>query len=172
MGDDRSIGYKGKDQGPRDEAVYLRLGTRAPQCKYPGCTVTEWRMLTGDGPDDILCYEHRCLLQRRSTTERHHPAGRKNDPSVAVEIPGNTHRYLDECKRAWPAKTRTNPEGSPALQAAAYVRAAMDWLVLVIEWFLGRAAVFLERLDEALTSRHGRCWWETFELGELCAPGK
>jgi hypothetical protein len=151
------------EQDLRKEEAYRRFGTRKPKCVKPGCDVTDWRMLTGDTPDTILCYEHACEHQGRPTNELQHVIGCKVDNELAVSIPGNAHRYLDSRKGEWPAKTRVNPEGSPTLKAAAYIRAAIDWLMFLIEHLLAKVVGFLESQDAALTASHGPRYW--VELG-------
>jgi len=154
------------DAEARAEAAYERFGTRKPHCTAPGCTEADWRSLTGSYPD-IKCYEHRAAEQGRSPTERQHPAGRANDPQLEVPMPGNHHRPMDDYKADWPEKTRLNPEGSPALRAAAYVHAAWDWLRVIGERLLAPVAAWLEALEERMCELHGPRWWEAIGLPDL-----
>lgn len=155
-----------RDAEARAEDAYERFGTRTPSCTVPGCAEADWRALTGTDPD-IRCYEHRAIEQDRSSVERQHPAGRPNDPDTEVLMPGNSHRIMDDFKADWPQRTRLNPEGSPALRVAAYLRAAWDWLRLSGERLLVPAIGWLEALEAHMCALHGPRWWEAIGLPNL-----
>lgn len=157
------------DAEARAEDAYERFGTRKPHCSVSGCGESDWRALTGTYPD-IKCYEHRAVEQGRSPIERQHPAGCANDPQTEVPMPGNHHRTMDDYKADWPERTRQNPEGSPALRAAANVRAVLDWLRVICERMLSGVATWLEDLDERMTELHGPRWWETVGLPDGLGP--
>ena len=154
------------DAEARAEDAFERFGTRKPHCSVCGCPVSDWRALTGDEPEHLVCYEHRAERQGRSPIEDQHPSGRHNDARFTVPFTGNLHRATDDGKKDWPKKTLHNPEGSPALKAAACVRATGDWLLMIVGCLLGWVALFLEWLDERLTDLHGRRWWDEFGLPE------
>ena len=153
--------YEANDEDVRRERAYDGFGTRTPRCSTPGCTETDWRLITGSEPDKLLCYEHAAEAAGRSPVEEQHPPGRANDPTFTVPFLGNLHRVMDEAKRDWPERTMRNPDGSPMLKAAACVRAAADWLRLIIERLLGWVPVLLEATDAALTEHVGPAWWTT-----------
>ncbi len=150
----------------RAEDAFERLGTRSPHCSVPGCGESDWRALTG-AYLNIKCYEHRCAQQGRSTVERHHPAGRKNNPKMEVTMAANDHRVMDDYKVDWPEETRRNPEGSPALRAAANLRSARDWLVMIAERLLAPVIAWLEALEKCMRKRHGPRWWEALGLPNM-----
>jgi hypothetical protein len=154
------------DAEDRAEDAYERFGTRKPRCSVPGCPVTDWGQLTGDEPEHLLCYEHRAEEQGRSPIEVHHLIGRHNDAQLTMPFLGNLHRATDDGKKDWPTRTLRNPEGSPALKAAACVRSAGDLLLVIVGCVLLWVALFLEWLDKRLTDEHGPRWWETLDLPE------
>jgi hypothetical protein len=157
------------DAEARAEDAFERFGTREPHCRVPNCPVSDQRQITGDDDEQLICYEHRAEQQGRSPIEDQHPAGRHNDAQFTVPFTGNLHRAMDDGKKDWPTKTLLNPDGSPALKAAACVRATGDWLLMIVGCLLGWVALFLEWLDERLTDLHGRRWWEELGLPEQFA---
>ncbi|MHB1325173.1 MAG: hypothetical protein ACYC0L_03050 [Thermoleophilia bacterium] len=150
----------------RAEDAYERFGTRQPHCSVAGCAESDWRALTGTDPD-IKCYEHSCVQRGRSVVERHHPAGRINDPDMEVTMAANDHRIIDSYKADWPEETRLNPEGSPALRAAANLRSARDWLVMIAERLLAPVIAWLEALEKCMRKLHGPRWWEALGLPDM-----
>lgn len=152
--------YEPSDEDRRRERAYEGFGTRNPKCSVPGCGETNWRLITGSDPDSLLCYEHAAEAAGRSPIEGQHPPGHNNDQQFVVPMLGNLHRLADEYKRDWPERTLRNPEGSPALKAAACVRAVIDWLRLMIDRMLGWIPPFLEWLDAKLSELHGAQWWQ------------
>lgn len=157
------------DAEARAEDAFERFDTRKPHCNWPGCPVTDWRALTGDDPDRLICYEHLAEQQGRTPVEKQHPIGHHNDEQFTVPFTGNLHRAMDERKKDWPEQTLKNPEGSPLRKAAACVRTADDWLQVIVFCVLGWVALFLEWLDERLSSLHGKRWWEGPEFGGITA---
>jgi hypothetical protein len=145
----------------RREQRLLALGTRSPRCSVEGCTETEPFALTGVAPN-ILCREHLADTQGHSWIEEHHPAGRHNDPST-VPVPANEHGVLSELQALWPRGTLRNPEASPLVRAAAWLRAWLDILRLIVDRTVDRIPAALENLDALLTDRLGPEWWN--ELG-------
>lgn len=144
----------------RREAAYERLRTRQPRCQH--CRETDPFTLHGEHPD-ITCYECFARSAGRSTTELHHPAGRRNSRAT-VPIPGNDHRVLSDIQRDWPERTLRNPDGSPLLAAAAAIRGWLDVLWLIIKRSVGHVPAFLELLDERLRLQYGDRWWEALGL--------
>src|SRR5262245_45580839 len=114
---DQKINRKRKT-GKRDvrrENKLRRLGTREQKCV--NCGENAPVPLTGRAPD-IICYECQAKASERSPIERHHPAGRNNDP-FTIPIPGNDHRFLSDLQKDWPPETLRNPNASPLRKAAA-----------------------------------------------------
>jgi len=144
----------------RLEERLRELGTLTPHCTWPGCGETSPFALTGVHPD-IRCYEHHGELAGRLWLEAHHPAGRHNDPSTAP-VPGNEHRVLSERQLLWPQETLRNPDGSPLLRAAAWIRGWLDILWLILVRGVGWIPVFLEELDAWLREQFGPRWWDEF----------
>lgn len=155
--------YEPNDEDRRRERALEGFGTREPHCSVPGCGETDWRLMTGDDPKHVLCYEHSAEAAGRSGIELQHPAGQHNDSDTQVPMPGNLHRLMDEAKREWPLETLRNPDGSPLRQAAASVRCVADWLRLIIDRLLGWIPPVLEALDTKLAELFGAQWW--LEIG-------
>ena len=141
----------------RLEQQYRRLGTRNPICAWPGCGETNPFTLTGRDPD-ISCYEHDLLRVGKKSYEAHHVAG-KHNADVTVDVPGNDHRVLSERQRFWPDDTLRNPEHSPLLVAAAFIRGWLN-VMQVIERSVGWIPEFLEWLNWILVDQYGSDWWE------------
>ena len=141
----------------RLELQYRRLGTRNPVCAWPGCGETNPFTLTGRDPD-ISCYEHDLLRVGKKPYEAHHVAG-KHNADVTVDVPGNDHRILSELQRFWPDDTLRNPEHSPLLVAAAFIRGWLN-VMQVIERSVGWIPEFLEWLNRILVDQYGADWWE------------
>src|SRR5215510_7305001 len=135
----------------RRENCLQRLGTREPKCGR--CGENDPFTLTGREPD-IICYECQMKVSKRSPIERHHPAGRNNDP-FTIPIPGNDHRVLSDLQKDWPQETLRNPTGSPLRKAAATIRGFLDVLRLFIERLFGWIPDFLETLDGKLIELFG-----------------
>jgi hypothetical protein len=147
----------GNDSERRREAHFRRLGTRSPQCRWPGCEEVDPEALTGAYPE-IFCQEHLDAQSGKQSFERHHPFGQHND-AASVPIPTNDHRVLSDFQRDWPERTLRNPDHSPLRKAAAMVRGWLDVLKIIIERILGWVPAFLERLDDRLTALFGASWW-------------
>jgi len=111
----------------RRENRLQRLGTREPMCA--NCGENDSVALTRHAAD-IICYECQAKASNRSPIERHHPAGRNNDP-FTIPIPGNDHRILSDLQRDWPQDTLRNPTDSPLRKAAATMRGFLDMLRLL-----------------------------------------
>jgi hypothetical protein len=127
------------------------LGSRFPKCSRCG----------ESNPVALatICYECQSRGQGKSPIENNHFAGRSND-SVTVSMPGNDHRVVTDLQQDWPLETLRNPNGSPALKAAASIRGFLNLLTLVIRRILGWVPEFLESLDEYLVRRIGPDWWK------------
>lgn len=157
---------EGADMGELDEfadalarARDLRrrqLGTPAPKCG--SCGEGDPLALSGVSPT-LRCYECLAIEQGRRAVEAHHVAGRANDPSDTVGLPGNDHRVVSALQARWDAKTLRNPDGSPLLQAAAGIRGWLDVLVVILDRSVGWVPAFLEWLDAALRLKIGPAWW-------------
>jgi hypothetical protein len=88
---------------------------------------------------------------------------------MEVPMAANDHRVMDSYKADWPKETRLNPDGSPALRAAAYLRSVCDWLMMIAERLLGPVIAWLESLDKRLRELDGPRWWEALGLADLLA---
>jgi len=144
----------------REQHLQRLASGRDPQCAR--CRESEPAALVVDG-GEVLCYECQAEQNGRSVIERHHIAGRHNDPAT-VALPGNAHRLLSDEQRAWPVETLRNPTASPLRQIAAWIRGWLD-LLRVVAVRLTPFPVFLERLDDDLTARDGEGWWRRLERG-------
>jgi hypothetical protein len=146
------------DRDERREQRLRQLGTRSPRCR--GCPETDTFALSGVHPD-IVCYECLAIEQGRSPIEGHHVSGRANDPDDVIDLPGNDHRPVSAAQLRWPAETLRNPDGSPALRAAAAIRGWLEVLALIMDRTVGWVPRFLEWLDGALRTAIGPAWWTT-----------
>lgn len=144
----------------RRENQLRRLGTRTPECVK--CGESNPSALTGVSPE-IICYESQAKASNRTPIERHHPAGRNNDP-FTIPMPGNEHRILSDMQKDWPPETLRNPNASPLRKAAAMIRGFLDLLRLLIERIFGWIPDFLETLDEKLIELFGAVWWKVLGL--------
>jgi hypothetical protein len=143
----------------RREQRLRALGTRSPQCAAPGCEETDPFGLTGVAPH-IVCPEHLADAQGRSRVESHHVAGRHNDPCTIPTL-ANDHGALSALQASWPRETLRNPNGSPLVRMAAWLRGWLDILLVIIDRSVGRIPAGLENLDALLTEHAGPDWWET-----------
>jgi hypothetical protein len=151
----------------RREQRLRALGTRSPRCSVAGCAETDPFALTGVAPT-ILCREHLADALGHDWTEEHHPPGQHNDPST-VPVPANDHGMLSELQALWPRDTLRNPDASPLVRAAAWLRAWLDMLRLIIDRAVGRIPAALEDLDTLLTKfigQRGGISWREFIRGQ------
>ena len=111
------------------------------------------------GSDPVICAACDRKKRDKSTSDRHHVAGRSNSPAT-IPIPVNDHRArLSTDQHDWPRQTLENPNGSPLLAAAACVRGFADTLFYLIEKFLLWIPGLLEALDAFLFEKLGPKWW-------------
>ena len=123
------------------------------------------------GSNPTKCAECECVAKGRTTTDRHHYAGRANNPAT-IPIPVNDHRaILSVAQAEWPRSTLSNTEGSPLLAGAACLRGCTDTILYLIEKGLLWLADMLEKLDEFLVKKLGPKWWANTEI-EQFAPKK
>ena len=83
-------------------------------------------------PEGILCYECARELEHRPTSEYHHLIGRKLDPSLAIYVPGNVHRLLDDAKRDWEMTMRRLKIHQPLLRRRAILYAIRDFCAVIV----------------------------------------
>jgi hypothetical protein len=103
--------------------------------------------------------------------DKHHPAGRAND-STTVEIPTNDHiAVLSEDQHDWPIQTLENPDGDPALRAAACIRGVRSTVHYLVDTAVSWIVFFLETLSAFLVKANGRYWWRDTPL-ESFAPAR
>lgn len=140
----------------RHELKRRRLG-RDDVC--PRCGEPDIRALQKSG-ESTICAECRLKEQGLPPYERHHPAGRSNDPFV-VPNPANIHASLSDDQVDWPEETLRNPDGDIFHALAAWMRGIHDTLVH-IALKLGEWAVTLEYMARFLEERIGPNWWKEF----------
>lgn len=156
------------DRIARDDAKRARLG-QYPACAECGESATSClqrsRIRTADGTTrtTVLCADCRLVWQGKRPSERHHLAGRNNDPATAA-IPANEHAILSDAQHDWPERTLRNPDGSPLLRAAGALRGWLDVLRVVLERTVGWIPDLLEFLDAALGKTLGDRWWEAADM--------
>jgi len=122
-------------------------------------------------PDSAWCAECQRKHLGTATEDGHHYAGASNDPTK-FPVPVNDHRAdLTTAQLDWPKQTRENPDGSPALAAAARVRGFVDTVVFLIRKGLLWVAEMFEKLDAALVKRLGPKWWHGMGLPSI-APAQ
>jgi hypothetical protein len=110
-----------------------------------------------------------CIRRSRghSESDNHHIFGRANSEFTML-IPVNDHRVdLSGPQNAWPVKTLENPDRSPLLARAAFVRGFADINAYLIGKFLLQSAEMLELLDTELEKKWGKQWWKRMKLKEL-----
>ena len=76
---------------------------------------------------------------------------------------------LSELQALWPRDTLRNPDASPLVRAAAWLRAWLDMLRLIIDRAVGRIPAALEDLDTLLTKfigQRGGISWREFIRGQ------
>lgn len=154
----------------RHDRKRAQLGqyAKCADCQIDG--ILELRRVKVNGLGDqatevVLCAKCHLTRQGKGATERHHPAGRANDP-FTVAIAANDHAVLSDMQQDWPPQTLRNREGSPLLAMAAAVRGWLDVLRLIIERSVGWIPDRLEQLDGILRVQVSPAWWTMpgFEL--------
>ena len=123
------------------------------------CGESDFRVLQRtDG--ETLCAECRLDTQGKPRLERHHPAGRHNDPFI-VPIPANDHAVMSDFQIDWPEETLRNPQGDVLHRRAAWLRSNRDSLmhqaIEVETW-----ATELEELADFLSDEWRPDWYERF----------
>lgn len=147
---------------PRDpEAVYVRKSI-ATRRKGVGarCACGEARpeALTRE-KSRVICQECKRKEKGMKTTDNHHPASKANSPTT-VTIPANDHcAELNTAQYDWPTRTLENPDGSPLLKAAAWVRGFIDTILCMIKNGLHWVAEMLEKADAFLVEELGPKYW-------------
>lgn len=136
----------------------LKLG---PGTRCAGCSEADLRAL--QRTELVLCAECRLALSGKATSERHHPAGRHNDPFQAP-FPANAHAILTDAQRDWPRETFRNPDRDFFLTLAAWLRFFADTFCHLAEVAMEWAAE-LERRATHVTQHLGPRWWTAMEEG-------
>lgn len=136
----------------------LRLG---PDASCTRCGESD--RLSLQVTESILCAECRLALAGKPTTERHHPAGRHNDP-FASPPPANPHAAFSDAQIAWPQETLRNPEHDFLRTLAAWLRFFADTFRYLSEQAYGWATT-LESYSVHLASTLGTQWWTGIEEG-------
>jgi hypothetical protein len=102
----------------------------------------------GSGAACLICGEtNPDALRRtqRTLLERHHLAGRANDPELTVVVCLNHHAILSELQRDSGIDLRADPNRSPARRTAALLRGLADLFQLLASSLRWHA----DQLDEA-----------------------
>jgi hypothetical protein len=110
-----------------------------------------------------------CVRKSRGHSEfdGHHVFGEANSEFTML-IPVNDHRAdLSGPQNAWPANTLQNPDKSPLLARAAFIRGFADINAYLISRFLFQSAETLELLDTELEKKLGKKWWKRTKLSGL-----
>ena len=108
----------------------------------------------------------KCDRKRRnqSTSDQHHVFSKANSP-LTISIPVNDHReFFNEAQNDWPPRILENPEKSPLLTAAAFIRGFADLIVYLMKNFLLRIAEMLERLDTMEMKKLPKDRWKHMKL--------
>ena len=141
--------------------AYQRKATAARRFGgHTQCACGEARpeaLIAGSNP--TICTA--CDRKRRGKTtfDDHHVAGKANNPAT-TPIPANDHRAeLNVAQYNWPKETRENPDGSPLLAAAAFIRGFVDTIFYLIDKLLLWIPEMLEKLNALLVEKSGRKWW-------------
>jgi hypothetical protein len=116
------------------------------------------------GRKPTICAKCERTKRKVVTEDRHHVAGKANDPTT-IRVPANDHRArLSVDQYDWPRPTLENPDGSPLLASAACIRGFVDTMLYLIEKILLPKAETLETLDAYLKNTLGPKWWENSPL--------
>ncbi len=90
-----------------------------------------------------------------SVIDGHHAAG-QNNHCATVPIPVNDHRArMSVAQYSWPVRTLRNPDRSPLLAVAAYVRSLQDFADYIDDVLPPEK---LESLDADLVRKFGSDW--------------
>jgi hypothetical protein len=117
--------------------------------------------------NQVICMECNRKKKGMKTTDKHHVAGAANSP-VTITLPANDHvAELTTAQHDWPKSTLENPDGSPLLAAAAYVRGFIDTILHLVEKGLHWIADMLEKADACLKEKLGPQWWLGTPLEEF-----
>jgi len=124
------------------------------------------------GTKPRICAACKRIKSGQTTTDRHHFAGRTNNPTT-IPVPVNDHRAsLSTAQKDWPKATLNNSLGSPLLAAAACLRGFVDTVLYLIEDGLIWIAEMLEKLDELLMRKSGPRWWLNSEIEQFAPKSK
>jgi hypothetical protein len=94
-----------------------------------------------------------------TTMDRHHPAGKANNPNTISVLVNDHWAELNEAQEHWPKDTLENPDGDPVLALAANARAILDMITYLVKKFLSWIPEALESLARFLLETLGRRWW-------------
>jgi hypothetical protein len=123
------------------------------------------------GSDPVTCAECDRKEHGKTALDNHHVAGRANS-SITVPVPVNDHRaILNEAQYDWPKNTLENPEASPFLAGAAYIRGLANTVTYLVGQLLW-VAEMLETADTLLRKRLGRKWWRKTSLKQYVPKGR
>ena len=127
------------------------------------CACGENRALIPNSDPTICARCQRRSLGRKEFDD-HHNFGESNS-SLTMSVPVNDHRAdLSVTQQNWPKETLRNPEHSPLLTGAAFIRGFVDTVVYLMKEFLLWVARLLELLDAVLRRKLGEKWWNHTKL--------
>ena len=114
--------------------------------------------------DPNICAECQRRLLKREKRDNHHNFGEANS-ALTMSVSVNDHRAdLSVGQQNWPSRTLRNPENSPLLAGAAFIRGFVDTTVYLMTDFLLWVARLLELLDTVLREKLGEKWWNRTKL--------
>jgi hypothetical protein len=114
-----------------------------------GCGETETFALI-DGRKPATCVECDRLKRGKSIMDRHHIAGRNNNP-LTISIPANLHRLLSERQYDWPKQMLENSEGNLLIEIAGKSQGFIDLLDCLLDRCLRPIPAALVRIADAQT---------------------
>jgi hypothetical protein len=160
-----------KKKPPRDPIASFERETRAARKVGPDkCKCGEGRplaLIPGSNPP--ICADCQREKDGKSPFDKHHPAGRANNP-FTIPINVNDHRAdLSPKQYEWSNETWKNPQRSPLRAGAGNVRGYCDTDEHCVVSLLIPLAEMLEVLDAFLLKQLGPKWWKGTEM-ERFAP--
>ena len=118
--------------------------------------------------EPMVCASCQRQQKAKSTVDRHHVAGRANDP-MTIPVDVNDHRaVLSVAQHDWEKGILQNPDGCPLIAGAARIRGLADSIVYVLS-LVDCVVQMLTALSDFLKRYLGPKWWKGTPL-ERFAP--
>jgi hypothetical protein len=114
-----------------------------------GCGETETFALI-EGRRPATCVECDRLKRGKSIMDRHHIAGKNNNP-LTISIPANLHRVLSERQYDWPKRMLENPKGNLLIETAGMLQGFIDLQDCLLDRGLRPILAKLVRIADAQT---------------------